>query len=246
MSALSPEMTVGDLVKERPSRSRVFEKLGIDFCCGGKMPLSQACAKKKLDVQDVIKQLEQDDQQTDAIGTSRLDPNAMSLTDLADHIQHTHHAYLKQELPRLSAMVHKVASVHGQHHAWTIEIDQIYQRFAEDFQSHSEREERMLFPMIRQLDALGEDGRLPEGFSVARPIQVMEQEHDETGDAIEKMSNLSNGFAPPADACTTFRAMLEGLKYLELDTHQHVHKENNILFVKALALEAKKNQLEHV
>lgn len=228
------DTTVGELVTQRPSRSRVFEQLGIDYCCGGKKPLSQACAAKGLDANTVLTTLLAAEENTSATeqNWAQASPSA-----LADHIEQTHHAYLKQELPRLEAMVRKVAAVHGNHYPWLLELDGIYVGFAAEMHSHMMKEEQILFPLIRSMEAGESLNPAGCGPGVAAPIEVMEHEHDHAGSDLEKMKELSNGFTPPMDACNTFRAMLDGLKALEADTHRHVHKENSILFPAALKLE---------
>jgi regulator of cell morphogenesis and NO signaling len=232
MSDGQVEGTVGQLVAERPQRSRVFETLGIDYCCGGKKPLAQACHEKGLDPAAVRRLLD-----AEAGPASPADADAdwsrATLTALADHIQQTHHAYLKRELPRLSAMVRKVAAVHGTNFNWLLELDGVFAAFAAEMQSHMMKEDAVLFPMIRALDR-GELAATDHcGGSIANPIRVMEHEHDDAGRALERMRELSGGFVPPAGACNTFRATLSGLAELTDDTHRHVHKENSILFPRA-------------
>lgn len=233
----SIQTTVGDLVTQQPGRSRVFEKLGIDYCCGGKKPLADVCTAKGLDPNTVLTILlaaetHSDDHETDW--------SQASLTALADHIVKTHHAYLKSELPRLEAMVYKVASVHGNTHPWMREIDDIFSRFAADLHAHMIKEEHILFPMIRKLES-GEAGPIsPCGHGLAHPVHAMEHEHDSAGDDLAKIRTLADNYQPPEDACNTFRATLSGLAELEADMHRHVHKENSILFPRAIAFE-----LEH-
>lgn len=238
MSTLAPTLqtTVGDMVTQRPARSRVFEKLGIDYCCGGKKPLAEACAAKGLDAQTVLSMLLATETAADAHPQEQA-WSELSLTELADHIERTHHAYLRQELPRLGAMVRKVAAVHGERYPWMLEVDGIFAGFVAELDSHMLKEEQILFPMIR-----GMEGGTPQqagdcGPGIENPIRVMEHEHDDAGRALQRMRDLTNGFTPPPDACNTFRAMLDGLAELEIDMHRHVHKENSILFPKALDLE---------
>lgn len=230
------DSVVGQLVAERPSRSRVFESLGIDYCCGGKKPLAQACREKGLDPETVRRFLD------DSAEPARSDDRNWSeatLTELADHIEQTHHAYLKRELPRLGTLVRKVAAVHGSHLSWLLELDGVFAGFAAEMESHAMKEEHVLFPMIRGLDC----GQLPAmdhcGGTVTNPILVMEHEHDDAGRALARMRGLSGGYVPPPAACNTFRAMLSGLVELEDDTHRHVHKENSILFPRAAEAEAR-------
>jgi len=238
MTTLNPptaKTTVGQLVAQRPSLSRLFEQLGIDYCCGGRKPLSQACRERGLDPETVLALLDASINGTDR--TDERDPGAMSLTDLADHIVETHHAYLQHELPRLRHMALRVANAHGERLPWTIELAQVVDGFVRELQSHMMKEEQILFPMVRQIDEA--DGPLEfHCGSLSNPIRVMEAEHQEAGDALATMRTLTSGYTPPADACNTFRALLDGLKQLEADMHQHVHKENNILFPRAMEREA--------
>ena len=225
--------TVGSMVARQPGLSRVFEQVGIDYCCGGKIPLDQACRQKGLDPQQLLIQLEIT---AAAAGPADVDAAAMSLAGLADHIETAHHIYLKSELPRLDALTQKVATVHGAHDARLAQIRDIYAGLAGELTRHLLKEEQILFPMIRQLTA---SPTLPAFHcgSLANPIRQMEMEHEQAGSALAKMRELSDGFTPPDRACNTYRAMLDALAHLEQDLHQHVHKENNILFPQAVDLE---------
>jgi len=228
--------TVGSIVTQRPALSRVFEQAGIDYCCGGKIPLAEACQKKGLDPQQMLAQLEA---AAAVVVGGGLDAGKMTLTQLADHIETTHHAYLKTELPRLEAMTTKVATVHGEHDPRLRQVNEVFLALQQEMSSHMYKEEQILFPMIRQLNA-SENVPAFQCGSVANPIRVMEMEHDQAGGALAKMRELTDGFNPPDWACNTYRAMLDALAHLERDLHQHVHKENNILFPRAITLEAQK------
>jgi len=243
ITEMTPDTTVGELVRERPARSRIFEQLKLDYCCGGKLPLAEACARRGLDVRQVMDHLADFDRRTEAENAAEIDADAMGLTELADHIVRTHHAYLKNELPRLGMMVRKVAAVHGDRHPWMVELSGVFSGFAAELESHMMKEEQILFPLIRQLAGASSGGSGRSGapgapMSVANPIRVMELEHDDAGAALQRMSELSGGYTPPADACNTFRAMLDGLARLQRDMHQHVHKENNVLFPRAIERES--------
>jgi regulator of cell morphogenesis and NO signaling len=233
MTSTWVEKTVGQLVVERPSRARVFERLGIDYCCGGKLPLRHACEQKKLDYDSVVAELEQD---RAAPEQGARNWASASLTDLCDHIERTHHAYLKEELPRLEFLTSKVAARHGDHRPALREVHRIFLGLKAEMDGHMVKEERILFPLCRQLDVAD---KLPATHcgSVGNPIAVMIREHEDAGDALAQIHGLTDGFTPPADACNTFRAMYDSLRQLEQDMHQHVHKENNILFPKAIRLE---------
>lgn len=233
MTAPTLNSTVGELVRQRPARSRIFELLKIDYCCGGKIPLAEACAKRSVDPQQVLQQILTDD----AVENRLIDADAMGLAELADHIEHTHHAYLREELPRLEYMTRKVAAVHGEHNPRLHQIRDTFLAFQRELLSHMLREEQVLFPLIRQI----EQAERPVSFhcgSLANPIRAMEHEHDNAGDALERFRTLTDDFTPPDWACNTFRAMYDAFSKLESNMHQHVHKENNVLFPKALARES--------
>lgn len=229
MTAVNTDVTVGQLVIDRPSRSRVFERLGIDFCCGGKKTLRQACGDKGLDPREVLKALASEESNA---GQGQESVATLTLSQLCDHIMQTHHAYLREELPRLDAMVRKVAEVHGRLHPWMIELRSIFFAFRDELASHMMKEEQVLFPMIRHLEASSSRPTFHCG-SISNPIRMMEHEHDHAGAALARMRVLTNGFSPPQGACNTFIAMLDGLAQLESDMHLHVHKENNLLFPRA-------------
>jgi regulator of cell morphogenesis and NO signaling len=234
MHTIDPNATVGDLVVERPARSRVFQRLGIDFCCGGKKPLADACRDKGLSVAEVAEALSAEDAGDRA---DDLVVSGLTLCELCDHIERTHHAYLRAELPRVYAMVRKVAAVHGEKHPWTVELAGVFASFAEELDTHMFKEDRVLFPWIRGLERGGEVTKGHCGGSINNPIRMMEHEHDDAGRALERMRELSHGFTPPPGACNTFVAMLDGLARIEADMHRHVHKENNVLFPRAADLE---------
>lgn len=221
--------TVGQLVVERPSRARVFEKFGIDYCCGGKKPLEQACRDRQVDVQVVLDELRRNDERRAA----ERDWAALGLTRLADHIEQAHHGYLRHELPRLDFLTHKVATVHGERHPELVRLRGVFTRFKAELLNHMQKEELVVFPLCRRLESGSVDGPLA-GPGLQRPIDVLTHEHDDAGAALAEMRRLTNGFAPPADACNTYRALFDSLRELEADMHQHVHLENNVLFPAAL------------
>ncbi|QDV86197.1 hemerythrin domain-containing protein [Stieleria magnilauensis] len=160
----------------------------------------------------------------------------MSLTELADHIETTHHAYLREELPRLDFMTEKVARVHGDKEPRLLKTREAVVALKAELEPHMMKEEKILFPMVRQLEAATER---PESHcgSVGNPIRQMEHEHDQAGNALAILNDSTDGYTPPEWACNTYRAMLDSLAQLERDMHQHIHKENNVLFPKAIQLE---------
>ena len=234
MTTLNPEQTVGDFVRQKPTRARVFESLKIDYCCGGKVSLVRACEKRGIEVGEVLQAISANDQQADC-GTL-VDVDSMGLTELADHIEATHHAYLREELPRLDAMTEKVARVHGDKDERLYRMRQAFVALKAELEPHMMKEERVLFPIVRQLEASQERQEFHCG-SVANPIRQMEHEHDQAGDALAILNESTDAYSQPAWACNTYRAMLDSLARLEADMHQHIHKENNVLFPKAIQLE---------
>ena len=225
------ERTVAQLVTERPSRARVFERLGVDYCCGGKRSLAVACAEKGLDAATVAAML--DATEEGGGDSDEADWGKASLEALCDHIVGTHHAYLRQELPRVTALVDKVVRAHGDHHSELAETQDLVTAVAAELDAHMLVEEQVIFPACRKLEAEGSSG-FP---SLGEPIEALEQDHLVTGVALERIRELTRGYAAPADACNTYRAMLEGLESLERDLHRHIHEENNVLFPRAIALE---------
>lgn len=231
---LNRNSAVGDWVSEHPRTSRIFEQLQIDYCCGGRKPLEQACLEKQLDPDQVEAQLNQSlglfvDAPTDHWLTA-------SLTGLCDHIESTHHDYLRAELPRLAGLIDKVVAAHGSANPHLAQVREVFSELRNEMEPHMFKEEKILFPAIRSLERGGNRNSFPFG-SVANPIRRMELEHDLSGDALSRLRQLTQQYAVPEGACNTYRAMLDGLRELEADMHQHVHKENNILFPRAIELE---------
>ncbi|MCC6729699.1 MAG: iron-sulfur cluster repair di-iron protein [Chthonomonadales bacterium] len=234
MNDIQTQTTIGQLVAERPSRARVFETLGLDYCCGGKVALDKACAERGLDLDSVVTRLEESDAGR-AAETERDLRNA-PLAELADHIVEVHHGFLRQELPRLSMLSAKVAQAHGQRFPALVEVQGVFEDMRAELESHTMKEEGVLFPLCKQLET---STALPDTHfgSVANPIRVMEHEHDSAGAALARLNKLTDAYSTPSGVCNTYRALMDGLAELERDLHQHIHKENNILFPRALAVE---------
>lgn len=236
MATKELEMTpVGKIVAEHPGVARIFEKHKIDYCCQGATTLAEACKRKKLDltqVMDEIRQVEAPQEQRD-----ETDWTAAPLAKLVRNIVDTHHNFLRTELPRISTLVAKVNKVHGENHPELADVASTFEAMRAELESHMLKEERVLFPSIDLMEIRQMAGNFPFG-SVANPIEMMEHEHDDVGIALQKLRELTSDFTPGPDACTTWRVMLEALENLEQDIHQHIHKENNILFPRAIELEA--------
>lgn len=236
MPALTPQSTVGEWIALYPQWSVVFEQLQIDYCCGGKMPLSVAAKQRGLDGATLATTL----LAASALpGAAEPDAAGMTLTQLADHIEQTHHAYLRQALPAIHQMSARVAERHGDTKPQLRKLFSVFDALCQELTSHMQKEEHILFPIIRQLD-IQHDGASPADHrgGINNPITQMEHEHDDAGQALAKMSELTDGYAIPANACKTYTAMLQAMAAFEQDMHRHIHKENNVLFPRAAEREA--------
>lgn len=218
--------TLGDLVTEDPRRARVLERLGLDYCCNGHRTLGEAAREGGLAAAEVAEALDLPDPE------ERPDWQSLSLTDLVDHILQTHHAYLWDELGPLGSLVDKVYSVHGAGHPELSAIRNDYVALANDLAQHLLKEERILFPEIKAKDS-GQGGEL--GCGVEGPIRQMMFEHDDAGELLRRLRAATGDYTPPEDGCESYRQMMYRLEILEQDLHQHIHKENNVLFPRALA-----------
>lgn len=229
------ERTVGEWVTERPSRSRVFERLGIDYCCGGRQALGAACAKAGHNLNDVLEALHE----ADACPSREedIDWSQGKMGDLIDHIVSTHHAYLRSELPRLDQMGARVVAAHGDRHPEVVACHDVFTSLRAELESHMDKEEEILFPMIERIGQ-AESVAQVQCAGIESQIATLEDEHDSAAQALSKLRALTQGYEPPSDACNTFRAWLDGLREVEADMHLHVHKENNILFPAAILSQA--------
>lgn len=219
--------TIGAIAAAVPSSVRVFERYGVDFCCGGKRPLGDVCQEQGLSFADIAGAIE-------ASAAERRDDERdwtqEPLGALIDHILMTYHAPLREELPRLEAMASKVAGVHGSKVDFLAQLVDIVGELSADLNDHMHKEETVLFPAIRALD----EGHGRNGGWISAPIAVMEQEHDRAGELLAELRRLTGQYVAPAWACETFRALYCGLEELEASMHVHVHLENNVLFPRAL------------
>ena len=224
------QRTVGELVAERPGRSRIFQALGLDFCCQGGRSLEAACAGKGLAVEPVLDQLEAELADNNA---PVFNPAELPAHELAAYIVETHHAFLREELPRLHVMAERVAKVHGGHTPSLVDVFALFTGVEAELTSHMAKEEQILFPAIIAM-SLGE--QVPQ--SLDGPIHCMIHEHDVVGNALGTLREMTHGFQPPAEACNTYRALFAGLLDLEEDLHRHIHLENAVLFPAAQAMAA--------
>lgn len=239
---MSIEMTktVGELAAELPGATREFEKLGIDYCCGGARTLGEACADAKISIDDALARLQN--------GLAATSPKAErdwtreTLTDLIAHINGTHHVFIREESPRIEKLLAKVVSVHGANHPELLQVQQVFGDLANELSTHLMKEEQVLFPYILLMEeaAMAKEPAPPAMFgTVMNPVRMMMQEHDGAGDALRKLRAMTNEYAVPADACVSYKSLYQALQAFEADLHQHIHLENNILFPRAVALEGR-------
>lgn len=213
--------SVGEVVAEDYRRGAVFKRFGIDFCCGGGRSVSDACARKGVDLDELTRALESADRSG---SEGQLpDPRGWDPSFLADYIENVHHTYCRENLPVLEAFARKVAQVHGPANPEVVEVDRKVQALAQEMASHMRAEEEVVFPAIRA-------GRLTD-----EAVQQMEDEHEAAGGLMAEIRELTDGFTPPSGACATWKANYAKLEEFEGDLHRHVHLENNVLFPKARA-----------
>ena len=235
--SVTTEKSVRELALENPATTRVFEKLGIDYCCGGKRSLEEACRTANLNIDEVLESLEKACAPNLA---SQKDWQAEPISALITHIKDTHHKYTREEFVRLAPLLAKVCSVHGNSHPELLRIRDLFQGLANELSSHLMKEEMVLVPyLIGMESALNRNestARAPFG-SVQNPISMMEHEHDSAGTALRAMREAANRYSAPADACVSFQTLYKALAAFEADLHQHIHLENNVLFPRAVAME---------
>jgi regulator of cell morphogenesis and NO signaling len=239
--SINAETTVREIAIAQPASIRVFERFGIDYCCGGRKPLIQACDELQLSVEQVLEKLEE------VSGTPAGDETAWQsapLSRLIQHIVRKHHTLVRQESPRLRALADKVRSRHGAAHPELLEIESLFGEVATELSTHMLKEEQILFPYIARMEhtyAAGMAAERPLFVTVENPIRTMVQEHENAGALLASIRRLSNDFQPSTGACPSYIGLYHGLEEFERDLHVHVHLENNILFPRAQGLERETN-----
>ena len=239
--SVSTAKTVREVAVEFPEATRIFERFGIDYCCGGNKSLKDACAASHLSVDQVLDSLEVAEQTARAKQTDR-NWQTEPLADLVAHITRTHHKYTREEIARLRPLFDKVSSVHGKNHPELQQVRASFQEVAQELTPHMMKEEMMLFPYIVRMEeaVIQKEPILPPPFgTVQNPVAMMMREHDSAGDALRAMRQASAGYTPPGDACISYQTLYKALAAFETDLHQHIHLENNILFPRAIEMEQK-------
>lgn len=234
-------ITLGEIVTKDHRAAEILEKFGLDFCCSGNQSLTEACNAKNIDSKDVVQALgELETEKSEAPSFEQ-----WPLDVLADYIYNRHHKYIEEKTPLIKGYLDKICAVHGVLHPELLEIRKIFNETSGELAVHMKKEELMLFPHIRKLvraKETGEPASSPLFNSVDSLILSMKSDHTNEGEQLHVMSQLSNDFTPPPDACNTYAVTYQLLKDYERDLHLHIHLENNVLFAKAIILEEELNK----
>lgn len=229
---LNSAATLAEIATTYPALTRELERLGLDYCCKGQRSLAAACQQKGLDPDRVVEDLSSQ--------PMTAEPPAvwikLSPAELVDHLEATHHRYLKQELPRLRELAAKVSTTHGERYPELIRVEELLTELWVELEPHLRKEEDEVFPMVRTLASAINRPSFGNG-SFRQPIVELEHGHTIVGALLERLRMLTHGYQTPADTCASTQALMAGLAELEADTHLHVHKENNHLFPAVLSLE---------
>lgn len=233
---IDKDSTVGDIVTKDFRAARIFANYNIDFCCGGKKTLSEACSAGNAEIEAVIDELSK---------LGKVSGNDTRFENwgadfLVDYIVNNHHAYINRSIPLIEMHLEKVSEKHGAAHPEVLKLNGLFGEVKEELLSHMMKEEKMLFPYIKNLQLAEKGGfkvhHAPFG-NVENPIRVMEMEHQKAGNVLKAISDVTNNYKAPDDACNTYKVLYQELDEFEKDLHVHIHLENNILFPKAIELE---------
>lgn len=225
---LEATKTVGEIAVETPQSIPYFEEKGIDYCCGGKKSLQEACAKAGVAVGEAVQALENIGRKA---GGEGLEAQWTTLESLIQYLLDKHHTFTREQLALVGKLGSKVLAVHGAHHPELAEVNRIFNEMAEELQHHLLKEEHMAFPFLKGLEK-GEEPGQPFSYEMFRnaPQRVLMGDHEMAGEQLASLRRITKGYTPPPDACVTFRAFYRGLAELEADLHRHIHLENNVLF----------------
>ena len=232
------ETRVNEIALSNPGSRRILEDAGVDYCCGGGKSLQEACLRANVSAETILNRLQQNSERARSHESGW---TKAPLAELTRHIRERHHGYVRDVIPRLRGMLAKVREKHGSKRHEVGEIEKLFADVAREMLMHMQKEEQILFPYIDAIEraANGQGGVEPPFFQTVRnPIYSMMKEHDAAGELVRKIRAASNGYQPPEDSCTTFKAAYQELQQFEEDLHLHVHLENNILFPRAVELEA--------
>jgi regulator of cell morphogenesis and NO signaling len=235
---LNTSKTVREFAIELPNATRVFEELGIDYCCGGKRPLAEACTVAGVNIERVITSLELAAKAGSSDGDCKIYQKS-SLKELISYILDKHHVFTRKEIERLKLLLAKVCLAHGQMHPELFHLQSVFSELASELEVHMHKEEQVLFPYIIRLEDARSLGSVPVApfGTIRNPIRVMSMEHDAAGDLLRKMRDVSSDYTVPPNVCLSYQTLYGAMKEFEADLHQHIHLENNLLFPQAIEME---------
>lgn len=235
---INSAMSVREVAAQIPESTRLFETLKIDYCCGGSKPLAEACESAGIKVDNVLAILTT---MNKSESKDTIDFHKLSQRELVAHILDTHHVFTKSEMERLEALIQKVIGAHAPNHPELVKVGELFQQLCADLKPHMFKEEQVLFPYILEVEraALQNQRRPFAPFgTVQNPIRMMMNEHDTAGEILRELRAVTSDYNVPSDACISYQTLYRALEGFEQDLHQHIHLENNILFPKAVELEA--------
>jgi regulator of cell morphogenesis and NO signaling len=230
------EKTIGEIVAEDYRTAKVFQKYGIDFCCGGGVTVSSACLEKGINLTLLSEEIET--AKSESVEPSQ-NYSAWELSFLIDYIVNVHHSFIKENTGQIAGYAHKIVGVHGSNHPELAEIASLFDTISADLSSHLKEEENDFFPAVKRVDSKRKATEPPDREDIKTIKKSMDkfiEEHEAVGDAIHRIHLLAKGYEIPSDACNTYTVTYRKLQEFEDDLHKHVHLENNILFPKVLHL----------
>ena len=233
---ITAHTTVAAIVAEDYKTASIFRGYKIDFCCNGNRAIADVTDEKKIDLEQLIKELHEVSTET----SSAIDYQSWSLDFMVDYIYQNHHLYVEKQVPEILSYLEKICSAHGERHPELYEIKTLFRESAGELTAHMKKEELMLFPAIKKIARAQKEGNDLEGLpfgTIQNPINRMHHEHDDEGERFRKMRKLSNDYTAPSDGCNTYKVAFALLEAFETDLHKHIHLENNILFKKAIEVE---------
>ena len=234
----SNETKVKDIALANPEARQILEDAGVDYCCGGGNSLHDACMHSDVSAEEILKRLGENRK---LVRPGEKDWTSSPLEDLTRHIREKHHRYVREAITRVRALLEKVKAKHGENHPEIADVQRLFSEVGQEMILHMQKEEQILFPYIDALErsTTGNGSLEPPFFqTVKNPIHIMMEEHDSAGNLVKQIRKATGDYTPPTDACTSYQAFYQELREFEADLHQHVHLENNILFPRAVEMEA--------
>jgi len=235
---ITGETKVKEIAVANPGATRILEQAGVDYCCGGNKSLHDACAHAGISTEEIMARLEANKAE---VGPADANWVSAPLGDLTQHIRGKHHRYVRDAVQRIPALLARVKTKHGNNHPEIAEIEDLFLKVGREMITHMRKEEQVLFPYIEAVEraASGKETLEPPFFQTVRnPVHAMMEEHDAAAALVNQIRAASSAYTPPADACASYQALYRDLQEFEADLHEHVHLENNILFPRAVDIEA--------